>query len=139
MDKQFQDHIDDYLLGRMDEVEKEAFLKEVAHDAEKRSQLEFTRRVIETVGSRQEKLKAMSLFQQQIEAKHRAGRIKKRALLGFGVVAMVVAIFFCVKPMLKFTDRDAVEETVCGDDDVFCPAESDTARLDTMQVAGSAR
>lgn len=139
MDKQFQDRIDDYLLGRMDEDDKEAFLNEVAHDAEKRSQLEFTRRVIETVGSRQEKLRAMSLFQQQIDAKRRTDRIKKRALLGLGVAAMMVAIFFCVKPMLKSTDRDAVEETVRGDDDVFCPAEGDTARLDTTQVAGLAR
>lgn len=139
MDKQFQDHIDDYLLGRMDEVDKEAFLNEVAQDAEKRSQLEFTRRVMETVESRQKKLKAMALFQQQIETKRRTDRIKNRALLGLGVVAMMVAIFFCVKPMLKSTDSDAAEETVRGDDDVFCPAESDTARLDTIQVSGLAR
>lgn len=139
MDKQFQDHIDDYLLGRMDEADEEAFLNEVAHDAEKRSQLEFTRRVIEAVGSRQEKLRAMSLFQQQIDAKRRTDKIRKMALLGLGVAAMMVAIFFCVKPMLKSTGRDAVEETVRGDDDVFCPAEDDTARLDTTQVAVLAR
>ena len=35
MDEKFQDRIDDYLLNRMNIDEKEAFLHEIEHDADK--------------------------------------------------------------------------------------------------------
>ena len=59
MDIQFQDRIDNYLLGRMSEADKEAFLQEVEQDNEKKEQLEFTRNVKEAVCSREEKLRAL--------------------------------------------------------------------------------
>lgn len=55
----YQDKIDDYLLNRMQEEERQAFEKEVYENAELQEQLEYTRSVREAVTSRSEMLAAM--------------------------------------------------------------------------------
>ena len=59
MKKDYQDRIDDYLLGRMSDEEKKSFESDVAADAELREQLQFTETVLQATKSRNEKLAAM--------------------------------------------------------------------------------
>lgn len=59
MDKDFQDKIDEYVLGRMSSEERQEFEKEIFLDDEKREQLRFTQNVKSAIDSRQEKLRRM--------------------------------------------------------------------------------
>lgn len=59
MNGDFQDRIDDYLLGRMSDEEKTQFENEVGEDKSKREQLEFTQNVKSAISSREEKLKKL--------------------------------------------------------------------------------
>lgn len=55
----FQDRIDDYLLDRMSDEERNRFESDVAGDAELKEQLQFTETVLQATKSRNEKLAAM--------------------------------------------------------------------------------
>lgn len=55
----FQDRIDDYLLGRMFNEERNSFELEAAEDTELQEQLQFTKTVQKATKSRNEKLAAM--------------------------------------------------------------------------------
>jgi len=59
MKQEFQDHIDDYLLGRMSDEDRMSFEKELKQDAELREQMEFTQNVQTATKSRNEKLAKM--------------------------------------------------------------------------------
>lgn len=72
MDIRFQDKIDDYLLNRMNDADKKAFLDEVEQDDEKKEQLEFTRNVKDAVCSREEKLKVLAQLQQKYKWERRS-------------------------------------------------------------------
>lgn len=61
---EFQDRIDDYLLNRMTDEERQAFESEVADNAEMKEQLSFTESVQHTVKSRNEKLAAMEEWEE---------------------------------------------------------------------------
>lgn len=56
MKKEYQDHIDDFLLGKMSDEERQAFEEEVKSDKELQEQLEFTKDVQHVMKSRNEKL-----------------------------------------------------------------------------------
>lgn len=56
---EFQDQIDKYVLGQMDDTEKKAFEQEVNHNAELLEQLQFTQDVASATKSREEKLAKM--------------------------------------------------------------------------------
>lgn len=56
MKKEFQDRIDDYILGRMSGEEKAQFEVEINEDSTKREQLEFTENVRNAIASREGKL-----------------------------------------------------------------------------------
>ena len=125
MDEMFQDRIDDYLLNRMNDAEKEAFLREVEQDEKKKKQLEFTKQVKGAICSREEKLRAMSEFQQHYRMKQRPAAMRQtgtnhvacfhrnvnetvthpkreRRSKWFwisGVAAVLVVGYFAVKPM----------------------------------------
>lgn len=60
MNKDFQDRIDDYILGRMSSEEIAKFEEEVNGDESKREQLEFTQNVKKAISSRQEKIARLS-------------------------------------------------------------------------------
>lgn len=62
MNGDFQDRIDDYLLGRMSDEEKIQFEKEVGEDKSKREQLEFTQNVKSAISSREYKLKRLDMM-----------------------------------------------------------------------------
>lgn len=152
MDEKFQDRIDDYLLGRMTDADREAFLSEVEQDDEKKSQLEFTQNVKDSVCSREEKLKALILFRQQYEEERRAAacygpapmvaakpvRSKKRMWLWFsGVAAVFVIGFFAIKPMFVYEPSPIHNgksmEQMRGDDEIFAPVPNDSACTDTIE------
>ena len=59
MKQEFQDHIDDYLSGRMSDEDRMSFEKELKQDAELREQMEFTQNVQTATKSRNEKLAKM--------------------------------------------------------------------------------
>jgi len=56
---EFQDRIDDYLLGRMSDEERNNFESDATADAELKEQLQFTETVQQATKSRNEKLAAM--------------------------------------------------------------------------------
>lgn len=104
MDIHFQDRIDDFLLNRMDEAQKRAFLREVEADEEKKEQLEFTRHVKESIASRAEKLRALAEFRQAYEEEQgvAAASEKPKNRVGWwlsGIAALLVVCFFAIKPM----------------------------------------
>lgn len=59
MRQEYQDQIDDYLLGRMSDEDRMSFEKELKQDAELREQMEFTQNVQTATKSRNEKLAKM--------------------------------------------------------------------------------
>lgn len=163
MDIQFQDRIDDYLLGRMSEADKEAFLQEVEQDNEKKEQLEFTRNVKETVCSREEKLRALTEFQRQYEKDHRVvasacpAMARCRTEVGAqeqpareiekpkashrrmwiwisGIAAVLVVGFFAVKPMFEYESSPNFNAAPMRDGGDVFPALSDSTDNDTIKL-----
>ena len=61
MKKDFQDRIDEYILGRMTDEEKAQFEAEVNQDESKKEQLEFTRNVKGAISSREDKMINISI------------------------------------------------------------------------------
>lgn len=56
---EWQDKIDDYLLDRMSDEDRQTFEQEIANDTELKEQLEFTQDMQQAIQSRNEKLAAM--------------------------------------------------------------------------------
>lgn len=161
MDEKFQDRIDDYLLNRMNIDEKEAFLHEIEQDAEKKEQLEFTRNVKASICSREEKLRALTQFQQQYEEKRKAYEMratgtskacnssapkieeesiqsKKKIWLWIsGIAAVFVVGFFSIKFVSNYgtspNDETAPMERMRGGDDIFSPVSTDSTDNDTIK------
>lgn len=164
MDDKFQDRIDDYLLNRMDETAKQGFLQEVEQDEEKKEQLEFTRNVRDCICSREEKLQALSQFQQQYEMRRKAMAMcptgtdsvqsahynsdarpevkpeqsKRRMWFWIASVAAVLVIgFFAVMPVYNYEpvpNNSSPMEQGRGGDDVFDSVPMDSADTDTMDL-----
>lgn len=88
MKQEFQDHIDDYLLGRMSDEDKMSFEKELKHNRELREQLEFTQNVQTATKSRNEKLTKMQEWEDDTTS--------RRSYLYWisGVAAIFIAGFF---------------------------------------------
>lgn len=64
---EFQDHIDDYLLGRMSDEDSKAFEQELKNNDELREQMEFTKDVQTAAKSRNEKLAKMQEWKDDYE------------------------------------------------------------------------
>ena len=71
MNGDFQDRIDDYLLGRMSDEEKIQFEKEVGEDKSKREQLDFTQNVKSAISSREDKLKRLDKLKSMYDDERR--------------------------------------------------------------------
>jgi len=161
MDEKFQDRIDNYLLNRMNDAEKATFLREVEQDTDKKEQLEFTQNVKDSICSREEKLRALTQFQQQYEEERKATAMratgtdaacysptpkmeekpvqsKKKIWLWIsGVAAVLVVGFFVVKPMFDYGSsphyKTAPMEQMRGGDDVFGSTPADSTDNDTIK------
>lgn len=70
MKKDFQDRIDEYILGRMSDEDKAQFEAEVNQDPSKKEQLEFTRNVKSAITSREDKLAKMKMMKQMYDSEH---------------------------------------------------------------------
>lgn len=135
MDKDFQDRIDEYLVGgnKMSEEEKAEFLKEAKENDEKKEQLEFTRTVIKAIVSRGEKLKDMAEFEKELK------KTKQKNMLLWisGIAATLVVGFFTITTQYSF---ESTNDNMRGDDDVFditAPTDSmanDSTSTDTITL-----
>lgn len=164
MDEQFQDRIDSYLLGRMDDAEKPEFLREVEQDEKKKEQLEFTKNVKDAICSREMKLQAMAQFRSLHEKerskaagcdadtgrgpcgrpapKVRAAKPvwpKKTWLWVSGVAAVLAGGFFAIRPMLEYGEPAPgcgapPVEQVRGGHEVFGAAPADSTDNDTTEL-----
>lgn len=79
MKTDFQDRIDEYILGRMSDEEKAQFEAEINQDASKRRQLELTRNVKIAITSREDKLARMRNMQRMYDREHRQVAASMRA------------------------------------------------------------
>ena len=79
MKKDFQDRIDEYILGRMTDEEKAQFEAEVNQDESKREQLEFTRNVKGAISSREDKMAKLKMMQRMYDRKHQQVATSMRA------------------------------------------------------------
>lgn len=135
MDKDFQDRIDEYLVGgnKMSEEEKAEFLKEAKENDEKKEQLEFTRTVIKAIVSRGEKLKDMAEFEKEMK------KTKQKNMLLWisGIAATLVVGFFTITTQYSF---ESTNDNMRGDDAVFditAPTDSmanDSTSTDTITL-----
>ncbi len=135
--KDFQDRVDDYLLGRMNDADKEAFLHEVAQDEDKKEQLEFTRSMKEAIDNRAEAEEALEQCRRRYDAEHGSTaslndgmakddrRLRRKRWLWTASVAAVLCIgFFSIKPLIHIPT-----ETERGGEEIF----DDTTNVDTVQ------
>ena len=67
----FQDKIDDYLLGRMTDGERSSFEQQMNQDEELKEQVEFTRNVMTATKSRNEKLRKMEAWGDDYQWQHK--------------------------------------------------------------------
>ena len=79
MKKDFQDRIDEYLLGRMSDENKAQFEAEVNQDESKREQLEFTKDVKSAITSREDKMAKLKMMQRMYDREHRQVAASMRA------------------------------------------------------------
>ena len=70
MNTDFQDRIDEYILGRMSAEEKAQFETEVNQDESKREQLEFTKNVKGAISSREDKMAKLKMIQRMYDREH---------------------------------------------------------------------
>lgn len=79
MKKDFQDRIDEYILGRMTDEDKAQFEAEVNQDESKRERLEFTRDVKGAISSREDKMAKLKMMQRMYDRKHQQVAASMRA------------------------------------------------------------
>ena len=98
MKKDFQDRIDEYVLGRMSDEEKAQFEAEVNQDESKREQLEFTRNVKGAISSREDKMAKLKMMQRMYDRKHQQKPSKRIWWWASGIAAVLVLGLFVVNP-----------------------------------------
>lgn len=79
MKKDFQDRIDEYVLGRMSDENKAQFEAEVNQDESKREQLEFTKDVKSAITSREDKMAKLKMMQRMYDREHQQAAASMRA------------------------------------------------------------
>ena len=79
MKKDFQDRIDEYILGKMTDEEKAQFEAEVNQDESKKEQLEFTRNVKGAISSREDKMAKLKMMQRMYDREHQQVAASMRA------------------------------------------------------------
>ena len=93
---EYQDHIDDYLLGRMSDEDSKVFEQELKNDDELREQMEFTKDLQTATKSRNEKLAKMREWEDDYEWED--DRRGKRQYLYWisGIAAIFIVGFFLI-------------------------------------------
>lgn len=98
----FQEKIDDYVLGKMSAEDRDKFEKEVSQDIEKQEQLKLTQNVSTAIKSRNKKLAMMQEWEQKGTGSNR--KIMAWASSAIGVAAVFAIGFFLFVP--KEDDKD---------------------------------
>lgn len=93
MSVDFQDKIDDFVLGRMSENDRIQFLSELSHDKDKQEQLELTKSLHAAIKSRNEKLSSISQFYEEYSEEQNSDSKKKKVMFWMPWVASVAAVF----------------------------------------------
>lgn len=146
MDKDFQDKIDEYVLGRMSAEERQEFEKEICRDDEKREQLRFTQNVKSAIDSRQEKLKRMEEMRRRhsisaatgtddcrpdmrtfAPAPRKKPSLRRIWLWASGIAAVLVVGYFVINPLV--VDNASMSNEIWRDDDEYI-FEVDSAMID---------
>lgn len=70
MENDFQDRIDEYILGRMSDEEKAQLEMEINQDESKKEQFEFTKNVKSAITSREDKLARMRMMKGRYDHEH---------------------------------------------------------------------
>lgn len=147
MNPDFQDKIDDYVLGRMPFDSKAGFEAEIIQDKLKREQYEFTRDVKAAVDSRQQKMCQMELMKGRYDSTRAKDRHKAsdRILLWTSCAAVVLGVCLFTGYNIFSSYNDSLhDEPLRGEDDIFDPGVmmpldtinvKDTATVDTTHVA----
>lgn len=138
MDKDFQDRIDDYLLGRMSAEDRAIFEEEISQDPSKREQLEFTKGVKTAVSSRQSKLKRLQQFKIQYEQEQqrlatRSRRVKRLILWTSSIAAILVLALFILPSTVMYNSTPSMPNSRSGGN-VFEPQ---TPVLSTPPTTGT--
>lgn len=92
----FQEKIDNYVLGKMSAEDRDKFEKEVSQDKEKQEQLKLTQNVSTAIKSRNEKLAMMQKWEQERIASKR--KIMAWASSAVGIAAVFAIGFFLFVP-----------------------------------------
>lgn len=140
MNIEYQEIIDNYVLGRMTAEERKSFEEELAINQELREQYDFTLQVKNTIASRQEKLKLLKFWEEHypIERQyrptgtdfdngkyHNCHRSPKKKIVWFSSIAAALIIgFFVLRPSFfispsKPNEIPTEEEIDVIDIDVF--------------------
>ena len=146
MDKDFQDKIDEYVLGRMSAEERQEFEKEICRDDEKREQLRFTQNVKSAIDSRQEKLRRMEEMRRRhsisaatgtdgccpdmrtfAPAPRKKPSLKRIWLWASGIAAVLVVGYFIISPLV--VDDASMSDDIWRGEDGYI-FESDSVMID---------
>lgn len=145
MEKDFQDRIDDYVMGRMSAEERKLFEEEIGRDESKKEQLVFTQNVKNVIGKRQYMLKETARMKEEYEAQ----QVKKKQLTvkriwwTAGVAAVLLVGFFALKPFDHGSAphlEESPSDFMRGDDEIFdfgeeeFPAVADSVAPDSLEV-----
>ena len=79
MKNDFQDRIDEYILGRMSDEDKAQFEVEINQNESKREQFEFTRNVKGAITSREDKMAKLKIMQRMYDREHNQVAASMRA------------------------------------------------------------
>lgn len=93
----FQEKIDDYVLGKMSAEDRDKFEKEVSQDIEKQEQLKLTQNVSTAIKSRNEKLAMMQKWEQERIASKRKIMAWTSSAVGIAAVLLVGVFLFVPK------------------------------------------
>lgn len=96
MKQEYQDRIDKYVLGQMDDTEKSVFEQDVAQDAELQEQLQFTKDVASATKIREEKHAKMEDWRDDYVFENVRGKKKKFFYWISGIAAIFIVGFFLV-------------------------------------------
>lgn len=103
MKQELQDRIDDYMLNRMSDKERQAFEKEVNDDPELKNQLEFSMKVQQGINNRNEKLAAMRKWDKP------SVPVRRVIYWASGVAAVFIAGLFVINIKSNHLVRDKEE------------------------------
>ncbi len=100
MNQDFQDKIDQYLLGQMSEEARLAFKKEIETDTELREQFEFTRDVKKVITDRNRRLAQIREWEQDYKNKKKSRPAKRQYFYWIsGIAAIFIVGFFLFSPV----------------------------------------